>query len=150
MRDTILTKPAPQVTELVNFLKGELGIAEATSVEVTFVNENVMTELHMRYMGLPGPTDVLSFPSTDVANGPVDPTSLQDQPMLGDIVICPDFIESNTQSESTQMIIDACVIHAILHLIGHDHQTAADAEFMVAQETELTKLWKSEQARQSA
>jgi ssRNA-specific RNase YbeY (16S rRNA maturation enzyme) len=48
------------------------------------------------------------------------------------------------------MNINACVIHAMLHLIGHDHQTAADTEFMVAQETELTRLWKSEQARQSA
>jgi probable rRNA maturation factor len=65
----MLTKPAPQVTKLVDFLKGELGIDQNTIVDVTFVDEDVMAELHMRYMGLPGPTDVLSFPATDVVNG---------------------------------------------------------------------------------
>jgi probable rRNA maturation factor len=144
----MLTKPSPQVTDLVNFLKGELGIAEATSVEVTFVNENVMTELHMRYMGLPGPTDVLSFPATDVAHGPVDPQGLHDEPTLGDIVICPAFVAHNAQSQPTQMNINACVIHAMLHLIGHDHHVEVGTEFMVSQEAVLTELWKSEQARQ--
>jgi probable rRNA maturation factor len=137
----MLTKPSPQVTDLVNFLKGELGIAEATSVEVTFVNENVMTELHMRYMGLPGPTDVLSFPATDVAYGPVDPQGLQDEPTLGDIVICPAFIESNSRSGPTQMNVDACVIHGMLHLIGHDHQTAADVKIMFEKEEALILSW---------
>jgi probable rRNA maturation factor len=125
-----------------------MGIGQNTIVDVTFVNEDVMAELHMRYMGLPGPTDVLSFPATDVRGGPVDPKSLQDEPTLGDIVICPAFIVSNAQSQPTQMNIDACVIHAMLHLIGHDHHVEVGTEFMVSQEAVLTELWKSEQARQ--
>jgi probable rRNA maturation factor len=137
----MLTKPAPQVTELVNFLKGELGIAEATAVDVTFVDENVMTELHMRYMGLPRPTDVLSFPAADVANGPVDPLYLQDEPTLGDIVICPAFIERSAASDLAPMNIDSCVIHAMLHLIGHDHQSNADAARMVLLEDHLRLNW---------
>jgi probable rRNA maturation factor len=134
----------------VNFLKAELGIAEATSVEVTFVNENVMTELHMRYMGLPGPTDVLSFPATYVANGPVEPTSLQDQPTLGDIVICRDFIESNNPSKPTQMNIDACVIHAMLHLIGYDHGDAPSRAVMKNQETKLATHWRTAATNEAA
>jgi probable rRNA maturation factor len=134
----------------VNFLKAELGISEATAIDVTFVDENVMTELHMRYMGLPGPTDVLSFPALDVSNGPIDPETLKDEPTLGDIVICPNFIQSNSPSEPTQMNINACVIHGMLHLTGHEHQTEVDTEFMVTQEMALTKLWKSKQTRQGA
>ena len=141
MRDTMLTRPTPQITDLVNFLKRELGIAEATAVDVTFVDEEVMAELHMRYMGLPGPTDVLSFPAADVANGPIDPQNLQGQPMLGDIVICPDFIASNTHSESTQMNIDACVIHGMLHLIGHDHGDSSSRTAMNDQEIQLANHW---------
>ena len=137
----MLTKPTPQVTDLVNFLKGELGIAEATAVDVTFVDEEVMAELHMRYMGLPGPTDVLSFPATDVANGPVDPKNLQGQPILGDIVICPDFIASNTHSEPTQMNIDACVIHAMLHLVGYGHENIVMRSQMLDKEQELEQAW---------
>jgi probable rRNA maturation factor len=146
----MLTKPTPQVTDLVNFVKRELGIAEATAVDVTFVDEDVMAELHMRYMGLPGPTDVFSFPATDVANGPVDPKNLQGQPMLGDIVICPDFIASNTHSEPTQMNIDACVIHAMLHLIGHDHGDAPSRAVMKNQETKLATHWRTAATHEAA
>jgi probable rRNA maturation factor len=138
----MLTKPTPQVTDLVNFVKRELGIAEATAVDVTFVDEDVMAELHMRYMGLPGPTDVLSFPATDVAKGPVDPKGLQDEPTLGDIVICPDFIDSNNQSDQTQMDIDACVIHGMLHLIGHDHGDEHSRSAMNDQENRLANRWR--------
>jgi len=137
----MLTNLAPDVTDLVEFLKAELGIAEATAVDVTFVDEDAMTQLHMRYMGLPGPTDVLSFPATDVANSPVDPKNLQGQPMLGDIVICPDFIASNTHSEPTQMNIDACIVHGTLHLLGYDHQNNADAAAMSRLENQLTRVW---------
>jgi len=137
----MLTKPTPQVTDLVNLLKGELGITEATAVDVTFVDEEVMAELHVRYMGLPGPTDVLSFPVTDVANGPVDPQGLKGEPTLGDIVICPDFIASNTQSEPTQMNIDACIVHGTLHLLGYDHQNNADAATMSRAENQSMRLW---------
>ena len=138
----MLTKPAPDMTDLVEFLKAELGIAEATAVDVTFVDEDVMAELHMRYMGLPGPTDVLSFPATDIAQGPLDPQGLEDEPTLGDIVICPDFIASNTHSEPTQMNIDACVIHGMLHLIGHDHGDARSRTAMNDQEIQLANHWR--------
>jgi len=140
----MLTKPTSQVTDLVNFLKGELGIGEATIVDVTFVDEDTMTELHMRYMGLSGPTDVLSFPATDVANGPVDAQGLQDEPALGDIVICPDFIESNTQSDKTRMNVDACVIHAMLHLIGHNHADETSRLLMMSEQERLLEIWREQ------
>jgi probable rRNA maturation factor len=128
-------------TSLMDFCRQQLGLPAGISVDVTFVEEPIMTDLHVRYMGLPGPTDVLSFPAIDVANGLVDPQSLQDEPTLGDIVICPDFIESNTRSEPTQMNIDACVIHGMLHLIGHDHQTASDAKIMFEKQEALMLSW---------
>jgi probable rRNA maturation factor len=137
----MLTKPAADVTDLVNFLKGELGIAEATAVDVTFVDEDAIAELHMRYMGLPGPTDVLSFPATDVAHGPVDPTNFQGEPTLGDIVICPVFIARNTRSKPTQISVEECVIHGMLHLLGYDHQKEPDAKRMSLLEEQLKLKW---------
>lgn len=137
----MLTKPTPQVTDLVNLLKGELGIAEATAVDVTFVDEEVMAELHVRYMGLPGPTDVLSFPVTDVANGPVDPQGLKGEPTLGDLVICPAFIARNSRGEPTQISVEECVIHGVLHLLGYDHQKEPDAKRMSLLEEQLKLKW---------
>jgi probable rRNA maturation factor len=61
--------------------------------------------------------------------------------MLGDVVICPALVARNSQSQPTQMNIDACVIHAMLHLMGHDHQTAADAKIMFEKEEALMLSW---------
>jgi rRNA maturation RNase YbeY len=111
------------------------------SVDVTFVDEDVMTDLHVRCRGLPGFTDFFSYSTTDVTDGPVDPHGLQDEPTLGDIVICPDFIASNTHSEPTQMNIDACVIHAMLHLVGYGHKNKVMRSRMLDQEQELEQAW---------
>jgi probable rRNA maturation factor len=140
----------PQIADLVDFLKGELGIEESIIVDVTFVDADVMADLHIRYMGLMGPTDVLSFPATDVVNGLVYSTSLQDEPTLGDIVICPAFIERGTASDSAQMSIYACVIHAMLHLIGHDHGDAPSRAVMKNQETKLATHWRTAATHEAA
>jgi probable rRNA maturation factor len=129
------------MTDLVEFLKAELGIAKATTVDVIFVNEDVMAELHMRYMGLPGPTDVISFPAIDVAKGPVDPRGWQDEPTFGDIVICSDFIERTTGDALGGENIGTYVIHGFLHLLGYDHQTATDAKVMFEKQEALMLSW---------
>jgi probable rRNA maturation factor len=137
----MLTKSEPQVTELVDFVKGELGIPEAMAVNVTFVDEDVMTDLHVRYRGLPGPTDVLSFSIMDVTDGPVDPKGLRDQATLGVIVIYRAFIARNAQSQLAPINIDAYVIHAMLHLMDHNQKDAVMRSRMLDKEEELAKAW---------
>jgi probable rRNA maturation factor len=136
-----------QIVRLVNFCRQQLGLPTNISIDVTFVGEAIMSDLHIRHMGLSGSTDVLSFPSTDVANGPVDPTSLQGQSMLGDIVICPSFVARNAQFHPTKMNIDACVIHAMLHLIGHDHFELHGQRNMSSLEHLISSSWAKSRAK---
>ena len=66
-------------------------------LSVLLVDEPAMTELHMRYMGEPGPTDVLAFPMDEIRppqpggthadHNSTEPPEIPG--LLGDVVICP-------------------------------------------------------------
>jgi probable rRNA maturation factor len=130
-----------EAANLVAHIKVSLGMPEAIHLDTTFVDDTEIANLHVRYMGLPGPTDVLSFPALDMSNGSIDPEALKDEPTLGDIVICPDFIKRTGGDASSEVNIETCVIHGFLHLLGYDHQTAADAKKMFEKEEALMLSW---------
>ena len=61
--------------------------AEAT---ITLVDEATMADLHVRWMDLEGPTDVMSFPMDELTPGGGRPDADMPGPaMLGDIILCP-------------------------------------------------------------
>jgi probable rRNA maturation factor len=105
----------PLVALAERTLTGE-GIIEA-ELSVSLVSGEEMTELHERYMGESGPTDVLSFPLDEQApdGGPR---------MLGDVVICPEVAAS--QNEDLDAELRLLLVHGILHLLGYDHETEDD------------------------
>src|SRR5699024_6914652 len=51
------------------------------------IDESAMELLHVRWMDLPGPTDVMSFPMDELRPGSAEETS--EEGVLGDIVLCP-------------------------------------------------------------
>jgi probable rRNA maturation factor len=99
-----------QLTSLAQTtLRGE-GIGRA-ELSLSLVTLEEMTELHERYRGEPGPTDVLSFPM-DETDGDVR--------VLGDVVICPAFATGNNPDISSELRL--LVVHGTLHLLGYDHE----------------------------
>ena len=66
------------------------GLSPETLLGLTLVGEDRMVELRSDALGLPGPTDVLSFPLEDAIPGE-PPTPLAGGPPIhvGDVVICP-------------------------------------------------------------
>jgi len=87
----------------------------ATNAElsVSFVTEEEMADLHLRYMAEEGPTDVLSFPLDEVDEEGVR--------VLGDVVVAPAVAARNNPTDpASEMRL--LVVHGILHLLGHDHE----------------------------
>ena len=94
-------------------------------LSVSLVDREEMADLHERYLGEPGPTDVLSFPQDD-------PPARESIRMLGDVVICPAVAAEQPGGESEVRLL---LVHGILHLLGYDHQTEeARAEMWARQE----------------
>ena len=116
-----------------------LGTADVTDVElsISFVPEVEIRALNRVYHGMDALTDVLAF---DLGEAEVRPGSL-----LGDIYICPDvarrFAEAEELSWSQEIL--RLVIHAVLHLLGHDHsggEERYESEMFRLQEELLSSL----------
>jgi probable rRNA maturation factor len=93
-------------------LLGE-GVGPAAELSVSFVRSDEMAELHERYMGEPGPTDVLSF-AMDEEEGE------DGKRLLGDVIIAPEVAAENNPDIEAELRL--LLVHGILHLLGHDHQ----------------------------
>jgi probable rRNA maturation factor len=86
-------------------LEGELGLA--------FVAEEEIRALKAEHLGIDEVTDALAFPIDGLDELP---DGLPRQ--LGDVVVCPQFVGEDWR---------APLVHAVLHLLGHDHGDAMRA-----------------------
>ena len=88
---------------------------------ISLVDEAAMTVLHEKWMDLPGPTDVMSFPMDELRPGRdgTDP----EQGVLGDIVLCPSVAERQAREAGHAPIEELLLLttHGLLHLLGFDH-----------------------------
>jgi probable rRNA maturation factor len=108
-------------------LEGE-GVRDA-ELSVSFVTEDEIADLHERYLGEEGPTDVLSFPLDDEDDA--EPGTR----LLGDVVIAPSVAAAHNPADPAAEL-RLLIVHGILHLLGHDHMEDADkAEMWTRQES---------------
>jgi probable rRNA maturation factor len=85
------------IKALADFTLGKLGIHPDSELSIRLVNEDEIAQLHIKWMDLPGPTDVLSFPMDEMK-----PNSASNGPgVIGDIVLCPAFAEKNGKQSLT-------------------------------------------------
>ena len=128
------------------------GVHGDAELSVLFVDAEVMTGLHKRFMDEDSPTDVLSFPLDDdlvelgrwpdaSTTGP-DRGALQpdDAPLLlGDVVICPEVAARNAPDHagSYEDELALLVVHGVLHVLGMDHADESTTTAMQAREREL-------------
>jgi probable rRNA maturation factor len=128
--------PADQVRALLTKSLVQLNLNPECEVNLVFVDENEMTELHIKWMDEPGPTDVLSFPM-DM------PESVGEAVTLGDIVICPTVAARQAASagHSVNHEIFILAAHGLLHILGYDHANPADEKVMFALQEKLVKEW---------
>ena len=102
-------------------------------VNIIFISANEMKELNGEYRDIQSVTDVLSF-------------SIDTTGFLGEVYICPEYVEENLPQENITEEIIRLTIHGILHLLGYDHdvelneQTKEKVEMFVKQEKILQNV----------
>jgi probable rRNA maturation factor len=140
-------------TELARRVLQAQGARHDVEVALLFVDEPTIAELHERFLGEPGPTDVLAFPVDEeperggrspdeggTGPGGALPSEEDDVPfLLGDVVICPAVAARNAaeRGESAEDETALLVVHGLLHLLGMDHDEDGEAEQMERREREL-------------
>jgi probable rRNA maturation factor len=127
-------------------------------LSVLLVDEPAMTELHMRWMGEPGPTDVLAFPMDEIRppqpggthadHAGSDPPDIPG--LLGDVVICPQVAQAQAAAAQHPVgdEISLLCTHGILHLLGYDHAEPEEHAAMFGLQDKLLTSWRAEQGLQ--
>jgi len=115
----------PTKSELQNYAEAGIGSRRADAkLVIRIVDESESQALNRQYRGIDKSTNVLSFPFEAPPHVP--------SKHIGDLVICAPVVEREAAEQGKAL--DAhwahMVVHGVLHLLGYDHQTDADAETM--------------------
>ncbi|MCM3687420.1 MULTISPECIES: rRNA maturation RNase YbeY [Kocuria] len=121
---------------LAGFALARLHVHPDAELSIAVVDEEEMARLHVEWMDLPGPTDVLSFPMDELRPGtPEQPA----EGTLGDIVLCPPVARRQAEAAGHPTADELCLltVHGILHLLGHDHAEPGERQVMFALQRDL-------------
>ncbi len=114
----------------------------AGDITLVVTNDEAIADLNHRFLGVEGPTDVLSFPAQDEADSPFAlPPDLP--PYLGDIVIAYPYTARQAEQlgHPIQDEMDLLAVHGALHLLGYDHdEPGAEAAMWARQDAILSTL----------
>ena len=115
---------------------------EASEVSVLLTDDADMRRLNRDYRGIDAPTDVLAFAMHEGEDSDMNPT------LLGDLVISletaarhaatPDGLSGARGNLETETALLA--VHGVLHLLGYDHQTEAEAITMFEKQNAIFSL----------
>jgi probable rRNA maturation factor len=142
---------------LARHVLDQLRVHPLAELSVLLVDEAAMTDLHQRWLGEPGPTDVLAFPMDELRAPPPGGSKSehgadgQEVPgLLGDVVLCPQVaVEQACKAEhSMQEELDLLCTHGILHLLGYDHAEPDEHATMFGLQDRLLASWRSERDAQ--
>lgn len=111
----------------------DLKQGEKSEVSLVFSDDAHVRSLNAGWRGKDKPTNVLSFPAF-----PDWPTGTL-PPMLGDVVLAAQTVAAEALAEGKPLThhISHLIVHGILHLIGYDHETDAEAEEMEEMERRI-------------
>ncbi len=110
---------------------------EVGGVEIAFVDDATIAQLHEEFLDVPGATDEITFPLEDA-----------DDPLhtLGEVVVstetalrqAPEF--GLTQGDEALLY----VVHGVLHLLGYDDHDPKEQAEMDERQLLLLKQWKEQ------
>src|SRR3954454_571757 len=103
---------------------------EDAEVSIVVTNDVAVQQLNRDYRGVDAPTDVLSFAAQEGDDGqelvlPEELAAELDR-YLGDIIIAYPYTTQQARyfGSAPAAELRLMVVHGILHLLGHDHDTA--------------------------
>lgn len=101
-------------------------VKEPGEVALLFTDDSAIAEINAEWRGKDKPTNVLSFPAPDM------PVPEGEARHLGDIVLAHGVItrEAAEQGKTLHDHTAHLIVHGVLHLLGYDHETDAEAEEM--------------------
>jgi len=105
---------------------------DGAEIAVKLTGDQAIRMLNRDWRGKDAATNVLSFPTPEMARAGGDPH-------LGDIAIAFETLEREAAAEGKPLAdhLAHLAVHGTLHLLGYDHEVAEEAEEMEAMERRI-------------
>jgi len=134
-RQKLLRVSVPGLEQLVRKALAAEGVEQA-EIGIVLVDDRRIAAVHRRWLGVPGPTDVITF---DLATGAAGPP--QAAVLAGDIVVSTETARRMARAVgwTPRHELAYYIVHGLLHLTGHDDHTTADRRSMRARERAVMK-----------
>lgn len=113
--------------------------SDNVEISLTIVTNDDIQAINAKFRDIDRPTDVLSFPLIDFANGE-EPEQNGDEPIaLGDIVISIEKakFQAEEYGHSLDRELGFLTAHSMLHLLGYDHMEPDEEKIMFAKQKEI-------------
>jgi probable rRNA maturation factor len=108
----------------------DLTRTQLAELSLALVGDAEMADLHMQFLGIPGPTDVLTFPLDQDERG---------RDIAGEVIVCiPEARRQamlNGNRPEQEVLLYA--LHGVLHLSGFDDRTPVEFRKMHRKEDEI-------------
>jgi probable rRNA maturation factor len=129
------------LVRLATFTLDQLRIHPQAELSILLVDEQTMSAYHEKYLGEPGPTDVLSFPMDELR--PPEDDEEPPEGLLGDIVLCPAVTERQALENGRSPAEEAeyLLVHGLLHLLGFDHAEPEEKAEMFGLKDKIIASW---------
>ena len=134
---------------LGRFVIDAMHVHPQTDVSIRLVDTEAMTDLHVRWMDEPGPTDVMSFPMDELDTARRPDEAGPGPALLGDVVLCPAVAtEQAVQAgHSLDDELHLLTVHGVLHLLGYDHAEPEQEREMFGLQARLLDEWRAARQR---
>jgi probable rRNA maturation factor len=139
--DTVLDEM--ELVACSRYVLEEMKVHPGADLCLKLVDEAAMEVLHVQWMDLPGPTDVMSFPMDELRPG--RDGQEPEEGVLGDIVLCPGVAarQAAEAGHATEEELLLLTTHGILHLLGYDHAEPEEEREMFALQARLLAEWQA-------
>lgn len=136
-----------ELISVAKFVIAKMEVNPAAELAMVLLDTAAMADLHVRWMDLPGPTDVMSFPMDEIEPGGRPDAAEPGPSMLGDIVLCPEFAakQAADAGHTLGQELALLTVHGVLHLLGYDHSEPDEEKEMFALQRELLEGWVADQ-----
>jgi probable rRNA maturation factor len=136
IRESALWDEEPDVDATLQRAISEASADTATKdgeLAIVLTDDSRIRALNQAWRGFDKPTNVLSFPADDRADGQGAPA------LLGDIVIAYETTKREAQVQGTPFLhhLAHLTVHGFLHLRGYDHEAEDEAETMERLERQI-------------
>lgn len=134
-RQSLLRVSARGLERLVRSALIAEGVEQA-EIGVILVDDRRIAAVHRRWLGLAGPTDVITF---DLSAGTAGPPRAG--VLAGDIVVSTETARRMARAVgwTPRQELAYYIVHGVLHLTGYDDHTPADRRQMRARERAVMK-----------